>query len=460
MKSKLTALLHVWLLTSCGVAGDLPGAGYMMKNEPSGAYYDWKVTGKPERPWLLPYHQTVVMKIFLCEKDPSGGAKKVYLTFEQALEVIRKLDNITCCIPKIAYLVGWQYDGHDSKYPSWTQVNRHLKRQRDKTAVESLRWLMRAGKRYNTIVSLHINMFDAFEDSPLWDTYVNHDIIAKDKAGNVIFGEVHGGQPSSQISYTQEWKLGFAQKRIDGLLTMLPELTDAKTIHIDAFHSRRPLGRDEPISPLLGYTMEQEAATQRKIYRYWRDKGLDVTSEGSDFLRPDAFVGLQPMAWWDHPRNMAPELYCGSPMHAEQEIKSDPEGLPGLIDQFCLMVVPWYYQNNRTAAKGNQKMCDPELPLKRPPRQGLFLPSADQYGDNICMPALWRREKTLIAYSREGYDNKTWQLPPEWKDVDSASLFRITLDGHEKVREVTVTDGTLSLAMDKREALMIVPAKL
>ena len=76
------------------------------------------------------------------------------------------------------------------------------------------------------------------------------------------------------------------------------------------------------------------------------------------------------------------------------------------------------------------------------------------------MPALWRREKTLIAYSREGYDNKTWQLPPEWKDVDSASLFRITLNGHEKVREVTVTNGTLSLAMDKREALMIVPAKL
>ena len=40
-----------------------------MNNEPSGEYYDWTITGKPERPWLLPYHQTVVMKVFLARRD-------------------------------------------------------------------------------------------------------------------------------------------------------------------------------------------------------------------------------------------------------------------------------------------------------------------------------------------------------------------------------------------------------
>jgi len=33
-----------------------------MNSEPSGEYYDWTITGKPERPWLLPYHQTLVYK--------------------------------------------------------------------------------------------------------------------------------------------------------------------------------------------------------------------------------------------------------------------------------------------------------------------------------------------------------------------------------------------------------------
>ena len=60
-----------------------------MKNEPSGEYYDWKKTGRPERPWLLPYHQTVVMKLFLAYKRdtvPPGASRmvegtRVYLTF-------------------------------------------------------------------------------------------------------------------------------------------------------------------------------------------------------------------------------------------------------------------------------------------------------------------------------------------------------------------------------------------
>ena len=40
-----------------------------MTNEQSGEYYDWEKTEKPERPWLLPYHQTVVMKVFLARRD-------------------------------------------------------------------------------------------------------------------------------------------------------------------------------------------------------------------------------------------------------------------------------------------------------------------------------------------------------------------------------------------------------
>ena len=152
-----------------------------MIDEPSGEYYDYTVTMKPERPWLLPYHQTLIYRIMHCIRDGEGNMQEVFLTFEESLEVIRRIYHITCGVPQVVYLTGWQFEGHDSKYPSWAEVNRHLKRAGDETAVESLRWLMREARRHNCKVSLHVNMFDAYQDSPLWDLYLEKDIIAKDK---------------------------------------------------------------------------------------------------------------------------------------------------------------------------------------------------------------------------------------------------------------------------------------
>ena len=95
-----------------GIASDpaLRPADY----QPSGDYYDWRKTGQPERPWFHKYDQSLVMKIFLAERTDEGRGCRVHLTFEQALEVIERLDRITCGAPKIVYLVGWQFNGHDS----------------------------------------------------------------------------------------------------------------------------------------------------------------------------------------------------------------------------------------------------------------------------------------------------------------------------------------------------------
>jgi hypothetical protein len=89
--------------------------------QPSGDYYDWRKAGQPEWPWFHKYDQSLVMKIFLAERTDEGRGCKVRLTFEQALEVIERLDRITCGAPKIVYLVGWQYNGHNSKYPAWAK---------------------------------------------------------------------------------------------------------------------------------------------------------------------------------------------------------------------------------------------------------------------------------------------------------------------------------------------------
>jgi len=415
-----------------------------MNNEPSGEYYDYTKTMEPERPWLLPYHQSLVYLIMLATRDGGGKMDKLYLTFEQALDAIRKVHNLTCGIPQIIYLIGWHHEGHDSKYPDWSEVNPHLKRSQDATALDSLRWLIREARQYNCTVSLHLNMFDAYTDSPLWDLYVEKDIIAKDKDGKVIPGKAWGGMTSYQISYTQEWKLGLAQKRIDGIIAMIPELVEGKTIHIDAFLGARPLDRQAPISPYLGYTKQQEVATQRKIYRYWRDRGIDVTSEWVNGFRDDRFAGLQPWAWHggDGIQDLPDELYCTNVMETKvRELWGDPAGedYRGYAEQFFLKVLPWYYKSNPDGKADPKTMID---------------------GTDICMPALWCKEKTILAYSKEGHASKTWKLPSDWEGVKKVILAGLLFGGPEPIGEAVVAEGRLTLRLGKGEALRVAPERL
>jgi len=52
-------------------------------------------------------------------------------------------------------------------------------------------------------------------------------------------------------------------------------------------------------------------------------------------------------------RHLPPSLYCGTPMKAESEIGTDPQRLPGLLEQFCLKAAPEIWANAWRAAKGN-----------------------------------------------------------------------------------------------------------
>jgi hypothetical protein len=423
--------------------------------QPSGEYYDWHRTLQPERPWFHKYDQSVVMKIFLAERIDQGRDCRVHLTFEQALAVIERLDRITCGAPKIVYLVGWQYNGHDSKYPAWAEVNHRLKRAQDPTALESLKWLMHEARQHHTTVSLHINALDAYEDSPLWQEYLDKNIVAKGKSGAPLKGIVWSGMQSYPISYAREWETGCAKRRIDGLLKTLPELKEAHTIHIDAFHTYPPMPpappgeRDEGfkgISPFLGYDPERECAGQRKTFRYFRDYGLDVTSEHSSGGRLEPFIGLQPMAWIYEPpaTNIAPNLYCGSPMRAEADIDKDPKKLPGLLEQFCLKAAPEIWANAWRETKGGQ-------PPDASERQRVV------QGDDCCLPLVWKKEPTLLAYSRSGYTTKTWKLPDTWTGVKTVMLSNVTVEGVTEAGTAEVKAGELKLTLNAEQAILITP---
>lgn len=408
-----------------------------MQNEPSGEYYDYTKTMKPERPWLVDYHQSLVYKTMNAYKDENGDLKEVHMTFQQTMDLIERFHNMSLGMPQVVYLTGWQYNGHDSKYPAWEEVNEALKRPEDENGLQSLRWLMQeARKRFDARVSLHINMTDAYPDSPYWDEYVEKDIVAKDKDGKPIPGREWGGVTSYCLSYTEEWKKGLAQRRIDKLIDMLPELVDNGTIHIDAFLGARWPDWKEPISPYLGYDKATEAATMRKLYRYWRDKGIDVTSEWAFGVRDDRYVGLQPWAWHqeDKLEDLPDSLYCSTKwVGCDMWFIEDLENPPHAWEKFFLEIVPWHYKNN-PGFDENLKVVD---------------------GSDVCVPALWCDETTAIAYSQDGCENKTWKLAEEWDSEDSAALAKITYQGLEPIGSVDVKDGRVTVSIEPNEAVAI-----
>lgn len=425
-----------------------------------------------DQKFLIPqkhqYHQTLTMKLFMSEskfdgklKHKDNGKSEVFLNYEQALEVIRRIDNLTLGIPKIVYLVGWQYNGHDSKYPAWFEGNPRLKRPQDANSLESLKWLMKEAEAYHTTVSLHINMFDAYEDSPLWDEYVRKDIIAKN--ADESLRPCEWGYP---ISYAREWETGCTQERIDALCALLP-IQHAGTIHIDAFHTWPPvptLAADGKayveedkgiISPYLKFTVSDETEAQRNIFRYWAKKGIDVTSESVAYLRETAFEGYQPMDWWFNGGLNAylkwpASYYCGgcdvtewgklfgTSMYKEDIIRKDYKTLRGFKEQFCLNTAVWYYLNRLQRLyllNGKEYQS-----VQFSDNVRTFLSKDDQYrvthGDvtlvedtDVLIPALWMGPGYMLAYSKEGYANRSWTLPEDWKDVKEAKLSRITDEG-------------------------------
>jgi hypothetical protein len=438
------------------------------------------------------YHQTLTMKLFLSQakfdgqyKRRDNGISDVSINYNQALDIVRSIDNITLGIPKIIYLVGWQYNGHDSKYPAWFEGNEKLKRAQDATSLESLKWLMKEAKKYNTTVSLHINMFDAYDDSPLWPVYLENDIIAKDTNGLPRAAE--WGYP---ISYAQEWKTGWAQKRIDSLCKLLP-IQKAGTIHIDAFHTWPPIpGIDKdghrkvnlvkgPISPYLPFSIADETRAQQDIFRYWSSKGVDVTSEGVDFLRETAFEGFQAMAWWfgglDNYLKWPASYYCGgrdnsdwgklfgTSMHGEDLIKKDPTKLTGFAHQFCTRTAVWYFLNrlNRIQVTNHPdyKSVKYSQQVTASLNKGkLIIQSKDAIlveNDDVLIPALWVQKPTLIAYSLNGYKQKVWTMPPGWEKIKTIKVYECTMNKRTKLSVLPVVAGKLTLSLSPDQMLIL-----
>jgi hypothetical protein len=410
--------------------------------------YDWRVTGAPERPWMHDYTRTMTLKMYLAEPDGTGGCR-VYLDIENAARIMRTMDRISLGVPKIIYLVGWQYNGHDDRYPAWHEANPWIKRPADPTPLQSILWLMEEGRRYHTTVSVHINMYDAYQNSPLWDTYVSNGLLNIAADGSPEKAGVWNGLQAYSVNYKREWDSGFAKKRIDELLSMLP-LERAGTVHIDAFHCHPDPGR--------GGGWEDSLAGRRQIIRYWRDRGIDVTSEflynepifSYERQGPDQLLGLQPLAWHfsqlvsdyvDRPAGLIcggdaghrgkaggeklgavfGENVLGEPLWADWKNKRAVTGWEAsFLREFCLKHLPFRFLNGLSRLSAT---CRPgEITAQfsgnvETSSRGPAITMDGQRmrdGGDVILPADWVSPRTLVSYSTSGGE-RTWALPASMK---------------------------------------------
>ena len=214
------------------------------------------------------YTKSMMMKLFLAEPDRNGGSR-VYCDFGKALEIIKILDSVTLGVHKIIYLVGWQYLGHDDRYPKFFEVNRFAAgTETAEEAREKLLWLIKEAKKYHTVLSLHINFSDAYEESGLWDEYLKNDLIVKNSKGQPRVTGEWNSRKAYQVLFSKEYESGYFQKRADKLLSLLP-FEEIKTLHADAFF----------VNPGKGVSIKKEKEYRRKMIEYFSDRGVDITSE-------------------------------------------------------------------------------------------------------------------------------------------------------------------------------------
>lgn len=440
------------------------------------------------------YSQTLTTKLFLCQSHRDGrykhadnGKKTIKVNFEQAAERIAALDNITQGMPKIVYLVGWQYNGHDSKYPAVFEGNEALKRPQDKDALESIRWVMAEGKKHHTAVSLHINVFDVYEDSPWFMKCIQADVLARTKAGFL-----RGSEWGYKMDYVQFWNNGVAKELIDSLCTLLP-VQEAGTIHIDAFHTALPepverengewgVQFDTTISPYHGWDIKDEINAQLEIIKYWDQKGVDVTTEGLDGAvdgDQDPHIGYRPMVWhYDcnfftrYPASMLTGGDTWDPMviklignneSLEPLLQETPCDYKAVTRSFCTSTLQYNFLNHHERVRyihgENYGRVEYTDNLFTEVDNGHFLMVKDgctlAENNDMLIPALWMDGKQLIAYSTDGYKSRTWNLLPNYPAKGKVSVYSVDENGKKLIKTTSYSNRKLRLTQKAGEMLLI-----
>ena len=412
-----------------------------------------------------------------------------YQSVDKILADIRTVDIVTRGIPKVVVLPGLQkaepgYAPWDSHWPSFSPLRDGLARPGvNERSDEAVRWLMTEAKKYNTHVTFHLDLNGVCDHDVLFQLYKDNGLLILQQ-GMADFDGV--------INRKREFELGFFQKRIDAIVERFPELRQTKLVKTDwniAYTGKN-------------FSLEDHVNGEKRCLEYLKKQhGIEVITELVQTDHPENLYGMRPMAmsfWrgntigkmdapayifcgggsqggaWTAGKCNFPltELLFGATIQvegrlpgAELDYCDSPEGEYKLCRDFSASILPWYYLNRllRVSYKENQEVQFSNGVRSFVEKASVSITADGEYirqGGDIFIPALWRNNKEIMAWSETGYSGRKWKLPPEWRGVNMVDVYSNKLAGAEiKERNLAVDDkGYLTLSMDPYTGVIIVPA--
>jgi hypothetical protein len=230
-----------------------------------------------------PYREAIWYKIYC--GDPGRGPTT---TLAQAREIVRRVHSYTDGVPQIAHLVGWQYDGHDSGYPSIAKFNESLG-----TRDELWKLHEECKRDFNTTLTYHINLDDSYPGHPGWDP----EVICRERGGELMRWEVFNDQMSFHINHTKDVESGKVFRKLE---EMMEEVPLGGAIHIDAFRNMNWSWEPEG---LIGPVEELECGV-KPIVAWLRERGIDVSTESADHSAADWFGVVSAILHVGRPRDL------------------------------------------------------------------------------------------------------------------------------------------------------------
>lgn len=420
--------------------------------------YQLWVNRKFPQPW--PNHRGRIWNKIYC-----GDRGQAVTTFAQAEQIIERIHRFTDGLPQVMYLVGWQYEGHDSGYPSIDKVNPHLG-----TREELWNLHRRAKEELNTVVSYHINLDDSYPQHPGWD----ESVICRDRDGKLMTWEPFSDGMSYHINHTKDVQSGKVFQKLEAMMREVPV---EGALHVDAF---RNMNWSWEPDGFIGPVEELECGI-KPILEYLKQRGVDVTIESIDsggtewcglisgilhIGGPRDLVQLRHGKMIYGGRSYPPNLWewgLGSALNYDTIWLRDGKDFDAsgawheLLDGIYLGALLYHYYLER------------EMTVAHLDAKGAYLRFSDGtettvHRDNSHL--LVKRDKLVIAdnfdrfiprgdsiyaYSRDG-STRSWPLPSAFANR-KLSIKRLGLDGSATV---TVDVGTmLDLKLDPRVPVRI-----
>ncbi|WP_270087281.1 hypothetical protein [Sphingobacterium sp. SYP-B4668] len=300
------------------------------------------------------------------------------------------------------------------------------------------------------------------------------------KVATPVIGN-YNNRKAYHINYKREWESGWAQKRIDSLLSIAPVLRDGGTIHLDAWIARESEGHGE------SKTLEIEY--QKKVADYWLSKGIDPTTEWvMDYMR-----GRVPYYWHFNRRtqqdymndparlvtggHLNPDLkqsefdlefLFGTSMYGENIFPRKPaaivqnEWISDFNRDFYLNFLQYAFLNRltrlRVDGKGKSRVAyydhnvEVSMGDSTVRQQDLLL----RNHNTVFFPIVWQEEKQIGLYSNKAQLLKR-KLPKEWDGVHTVTLYKVDAVGLQAVGEVNIVNGTFQLRMEGGIPYLIKP---